>query len=94
MLSVRLPVLDLHGKKMPSFSSDAIPRAAFTAPGLSKKKSVGPPILTRVSAVPHQSTAVLTITVGSPIEEILDIWRNQRTNLSKITRRNILTSWG
>ena len=52
-----------------------MPRAAFTAPGLSKKKPVGPPISNRMSAVPPQSTALLTmITIGSPIEEILDLF--------------------
>ena len=53
--------------------SDAIPRAAFTAPGLSKKKPVGPPLSNRILAVPPQSSAVIKMTVGSPIEEILDL---------------------
>ena len=46
---------------------------AFIAPGLSKKKPVGPPLSNRILAVPPQSSAVIKMTVGSPIEEILDL---------------------
>ena len=58
--------------------SDAIPRAAFTAPAIERKKKTvqqhpPPPSSSNTAAENSGPSRILTVTMGCPLDSILDV---------------------